>query len=220
MKRLLLLFLIPSLAFGQSVTVNQNNLPVSTTNPFSILTTSSKNGNGVPYADITGQQPTYITSVTFTPITGVMYAFCGSATKAIAVRSFSFGGIATTAGTMQFNIIKTSTAPTGGTSTAATPVPLDSTNAASTGSIRAYSVAPTGGTSVGNLLTYFLYLPDTSAANAESQIPRAVVDAPGGSPLILRGTSQCVEIQSPSTPPAGAQIYVDFMWTETSTFPW
>lgn len=52
---------------------------------------------------------------------------------------------------VQFKIRKQSAASTGGVATTPTPVPLDSTNAATVGVVKLYTTAPTNGASPGNL---------------------------------------------------------------------
>jgi hypothetical protein len=169
---------------------------------------------GAAYSDTEGVKPTYQSWSTITPIAGITYSMCGSATKQVRVRQISLNGFSnTTAGGLQYTIVKTSTAPTTGTSTAATDVQNQSTDAASTiAAPLIWSVAPTSGTTagfVGNSLIGFPLLSAVTPANIQRY--GAIDDTKS---VVLTGIAQCLEVNMLGTPPSGAQLVVGVTWTE------
>lgn len=84
----------------------------------------------------------------------------GSASKTIKVFEVRLMGSAGSAGSQEFDLIKRSTLDTGGTSTTATNVSFDSTNAAPTVVIKAYTANPSAlGTSLGLVDAQLLFIP-------------------------------------------------------------
>lgn len=217
MKRFLALWLMPALAFGQSVTVNTNNLPVSSANPLYTLTSSQKNPSGVPYVDGSGILSSYSVGGTFVPTTGVLVAICGSATKIVGVRGFALTGTAGQTGNLILNILKTSTAPTAGTAVPA--VPVDSAEAAATATVWYYNAAPTPGTSLGSIFTFTQFFPTTTTGQSENQSPRELTPYPWTRPVILRGTNECLELSTASAALTTPSVQFTLAWTESNTFP-
>lgn len=80
-----------------------------------------------------------------------LFTISGSATKIIRIRDFVLFGGQTVGSLVPINIIKRSTANTGGTSTTGTAIPFSSSDAAATAVVTAYTANPTTGTSLGNL---------------------------------------------------------------------
>jgi hypothetical protein len=171
---------------------------------------------GSPLADNTSILPSYASSASFAATTGVLFAACGSATKVLVIRSLLIGGTATTAGFQVMNLIKTSTDPSAGT--AVTPTPADANDAAATGTASYYTSAPTAGTPVGTSDVFPLGFPAT-AAIAGTQLFATLTPAPGRKPIILRGTSQCLEVQTSSAALTGESLQITLTWTEGTTAP-
>lgn len=81
-----------------------------------------------------------------------VFTIIGSATKIVRIRDFVLFGAQTVGSIVPINIIKRSTANTGGTSTAGTAIPFSSTDAGATAVVSAYTANPSAlGTSLGNL---------------------------------------------------------------------
>lgn len=149
------------------------------------------------------------------PLTGALDAFCitGSATKTVRIKRVEISGFDTTAQTAGVNLVLRSTANSGGTSTVPADVALDQTNAVGTAVVRAYTVAPTPGTSLG--------------AIRASSIGFNVAGALGGpvtwefnpnllqQEVVLRGVAQSACINFPAAfTTAGPNVNINVTWTE------
>ena len=157
---------------------------------------------GAIYADTESQKNTFASSVSLVPATGVVWAVCGSSTKTIRVRSLTIGGTATAATTALVTLIKTSTAPSGGTTTAVSNGPLDTLTAvADTAAYTSYTAAPTGGTAVFNPWVNGVPLAVTGTYDPPVAI---VFGAPLGiGSVVLRGAAQCLEVSNATTVTGG-----------------
>jgi hypothetical protein len=85
-------------------------------------------------------------AATFTDV----WVIGGSASKVVRVNFITLCATATAAGSIDTYIVKRSTADTGGTSSAFTAIPSDSTNAAATGTVLVYTANPSGGAAAAN----------------------------------------------------------------------
>jgi len=177
------------------------------------------NSAGQQLVSITGIIPTYSAAGMFGATTGVLFDICGSATKTVVIRAVQISGTASTLGTLNLNFIKTSTAPTGGTGGSITPVPADSNNAAATASVMAYTATPTPGTPVGTFLSFSQTFPTPTTGGAANVIPAPTSVPQGAQPIVLRGTSQCAELQTSSSALTGMSMSVSVVWTEEAFFP-
>lgn len=98
------------------------------------------------------QKKTYATGITGLVVPAAatdVFTIFGSSTKTIVVVHFEVTGAVSSKAMADVQLIKRSTANTGGTATNPAAVPMDSTNAAGTATISAYTANPTLGTSVG-----------------------------------------------------------------------
>jgi hypothetical protein len=135
------------------------------------------------------------------------WQICGSATTTVRVTRFTIAGRQTTAAHADFQILKTSTAATGGTIASGQPFagaavvgyPYDTGTAAGTALTTAWTANPTVGTpivtSAGFLWSGQIFLGNltTTQSNAETLIDFG--NHPG-SAVVLRGTAQCLAISS------------------------
>lgn len=149
--------------------------------------------------------------------TAPWFAICGSATKTIRVQYFEATiTVATAAAYADVVLKKTSTAPSGGTATTLTQVPLDSENAAGTASaVRFYTVLPTAGSAVGVVGSRQVFAPITGTP-AVDVLPvmfdwRTPFAWQG---VVLRGASQCLEASFGTTTTNAPTISTFVMWTE------
>lgn len=94
-----------------------------------------------------------------------VFTIIGSGTKTIQVRNVTVSGTNTGNTNFLIQIVKRSTADTGGTSTTTTLVPLDSNNAAATTTVRSYTANPTLGTLVGAINNRYCFLPALASTN-------------------------------------------------------
>ena len=172
---------------------------------------AARNSAGALYISTAGLLPTYSAAASFTPASGVLSQVCGSATKTVHLKQIIIAGTASSAGTLVLNVIKKSTAPSGGTGTAVTPVSVDDVDAASGASFKYYTAAPTAGTAIGTVASFSLGFPTT----AGYQIPAIFQDASNTKPLTLRGAAECAELQTSSSALTGGNIQVTVTWTET-----
>lgn len=133
----------------------------------------------------------------------------GSATKTVRVRRLQISGVATTTGTSDIQIVKRSTANSGGTSTGATAVPHDSASAAVTATVKAYTANPTLGNAVGTLMAAKITTPNVTAT--VTVVPLIVEFK---NPVVLRGTAQQLAVNLNGVSVVGGSFNVDVTWTE------
>lgn len=156
---------------------------------------------GSQYINNEGRKATYsavansTTTPTFTAAAGVIAVMPGSASKTIRVTrvevTLSTSG---TAAIETISLIKTSAAPTGGTSSAMTIVKHDSGFGNATAAPLLYTVAPTAGTAVGFMRC--AQFNDQSAAlpGAATWLWTFGDGRAGASAIVLRGTAETLEI--------------------------
>lgn len=138
----------------------------------------------------------------------------GSASRTIIVKRIILAGSTGNATTVSshVNVLKRSTANSGGTSTVITSVPHDSQAPTATATIRAYTANPTTGTLVGNIASTQLIFAVTA------DWPAAVIITFGDNGMqgvILRGTGEslCVNLNGATITTSGA-LDASFTWIE------
>ncbi len=142
----------------------------------------------------------------------------GSASKTIIVKRIAVSGATLTAvAYLTVNVMKYSTAASGGTATSAPMVPMDSTFPAATAAfVKYYTAIPTAGTPVGSIATSRTLFQSTTAAAAG--LPRDFVfdfgDMPETKGVVLRGTSQGLGLIWPVVCATTVTLAVDIEWTE------
>lgn len=151
--------------------------------------------------------------------TAMFFVISGSSTRTVTVQRVSMSCPTLTA-VAYHNIVveKWSTAPTGGTATALTKVPLDSNYAAATANlVQVYTAAPTEGTLVGTIGSQ-RFLSTATTANASGTPPDKIewdFRAHGGSSgVVLRGTAQCLSLAFCTAPASAVTMVVEVEWTE------
>lgn len=142
------------------------------------------------------------------------FTITGSATTTIKVRSIGCTGTSTAAGSLVVTATRRSTANTAGTSTTATAVPLDSTDAAATATVRSYTANPTLGTTVGAINSGLLSTVVAASAGVNGLRfdygPDDVRQAP-----TLRGVTQVLALNAGGASlTAGASLTCEVKWTE------
>lgn len=140
-----------------------------------------------------------------------IFTITGSASKTVKITQIQVAATGNN-NNVDLDLIKRSTANTGGTSTSRTAVPHDSTDAAATATVLAYTVNPTLGTPVGTVrATNFA----TSSA-ISPQADRVVFDfgASISKPIVLRGTSQVLAVNLNGNTIAAPAVDISVEWTE------
>lgn len=169
--------------------------------------------------DVDGPDPTYIAAFTaFSPgvaATTDILTLAGSATQTVRVLQVGlFVDTATAAAEYDVQLVRRSTAGTGGTATTVTGRPLDKNDAAATAVAKIYTVAPTAGTLVGLLWAKQAYVPVAPAIAASVLFDFSALGK-GGKALILRGTTDVLAVNLNGATPANA-LSIDgyVVWTE------
>ena len=155
------------------------------------------------------------------------WQICGSATSTVRVTRITISGRQTTAASADFQIIKTSTAATGGTiasgqpfvSAAVVGVPYDTNSAAGTALVTAWTANPTVGTpvvtSAGWIWSGQLFMGNLSTTSSSQPMVINFGNLPA-SAVVLRGAAQCLAISSAvgTGPGSGNLMDITTEWTE------
>ncbi len=141
-----------------------------------------------------------------------VFTIAGSASKVIIPSKITVSCTQTTAGAIDVLLIKRSLADTLGTSTAPTKVPHDSTSAAATATLAAYTANPTLGTAVGNVGTYKLACLAIGTATPQDVLIERF--GPPGAPLLVRGTAEQLVVNLNSVTVTGGSFNIRIEWVE------
>lgn len=169
-----------------------------------------------------GQKATYAAALTAKTATAAgvtpFFTICGSATKTIRVQAFTAHYTIATAGLhADPRLQKTSTATSGGTATALTKVPLDSSSAAATANlVNYYTVLATAGSLVGTVAIQQIWGQITATVTAGSVTPETFrwKSTDETEAVVLRGTAQCLEASFGTTTTNAPTMTVSVIWTE------
>lgn len=173
----------------------------------------------VAASHVDGWKATYSASITALAMANTptdVFTITGSSTKTIRVTRIYLTGIQTTGNTSSILLIRRSTANSAGTSTTPTIVQNDTNDAAATAVVRAYTVNPTLGTTVGTMATYAMYIPAAQPANANSPFiaPDLFAAVRPAEAIVLRGTTQVLAVNFNSTTVTGNSMNIFIEWTE------
>lgn len=170
---------------------------------------------------------TYRASGSFTPqATGAVtvITMTGSATKTVRVKRIMVGGAATALSATLFKLVKTTALGAGGTEVAATVAKLDSASAAATATVSHWTTTlkAAGTTAEGPLTTLRLFqttVTTPTVAFAEAQTLYPEKGAAIGQAIVLRGTSQFLEVQNANAGNLAAGSVLDYMieWEEDAS---
>lgn len=148
-----------------------------------------------------------VTAVTATDV----FTITGSGTKTVKIIELGIAGSAAAAVNLSVALIKRSTANTAGTSTTPAVIPFDSTNAAGTVVVRAYTANPTLGTTVGTLKAF---KPLIDSTTIQSNPIILFVQAEVSQPIVLRGTAEVLAVNFSSTTVTTPAFNMYVVWTE------
>jgi hypothetical protein len=139
------------------------------------------------------------------------FMIIGSASKTVRVRRIAVAGIATAASNIAINLIKRSTANSGGTAASLTIPPHDANSAAASAVVSTYSVNPTTGTSIGNVRSGNLNL---GAAGAAGSLVWEFSNM-NDQAVVLRGVAQALVLNwGGAAVPGGTSMSMYVEWTE------
>ena len=155
------------------------------------------------------------------------WQICGSATSTVKVTRLSINGRQTTAAAADFQLIKTSTAATGGTIAAGQPfasaaivgIPYDTGFAAGTALVTAWTANPTVGTpvvaSAGWIYSGQIFMGNLTTGQGGTPLVIDFGNHPG-SAVTLRGAAQCLAISGAvgTGPGSGNLMDITEEWTE------
>lgn len=140
-----------------------------------------------------------------------IFTITGSASKTVRINRVMVAGTQTAGAVTEVQLVKRSTADTGGTSTAPARVPLDSGDAAATAVVAAYTANPGAlGTLVGAVSADKVLVPATTAQ------PDKKVWTFGGlvKPLVLRGAAEQLAVNLNGVTVTGGSFDITVEWTE------
>lgn len=137
----------------------------------------------------------------------------GNATNTVYLQRVTVSGVQTTAGLVKINLVKRSTADTGGTSAAMTAVPHQTGDTAAVSLPLSFTANPDVlGTAVGSVES--IYLPIGPAATATAN-PTWVFDfGARDKPITLSGVLQGIAVNLNATTVTGGVFTVKFEWIE------
>lgn len=168
---------------------------------------------------VEGQKATYrivYGSIAFTA-TGNFVQIQGSGTKTIRITKIVFCGTLTTGAVGTIDLFKTSTASSGGSPVTASASfsgagKMDSNNAAATATTTAWSTPPSGtGTIVGGIAEEKVFIPATTGT---PQVPVLEFGTRNSQALVLRGTSEYLQVYLTFASYTGASFGATVEWTE------
>jgi len=171
---------------------------------------------GGAYVNHEGLLPTYsvaVTGVTPAATATDVVILSGSATRIIKVRRVILGGAATSASAFVMNLVRRSTAATGGTATTPTPIRRDTTEQAATAEVQQFSANPSAvGTAVGTLQSVRVNL--GALATPNPPFDRSFGDLTT-EPILLRGASEFLAVDfAGASIPGGMVFDYTIIWTE------
>lgn len=189
-------------------------------------------------ADLTGNQAScvsldtgrqcYKVSANFTPqatAAVTLISVTGSATKTVRIKRILIGGVSTALSASVFQLVRTSVLGAGGTTVSPTVGKLDVNSAAATALVSHYTATlKATGTAVGGPLSTQLITTSTvtTPTVALAGVPQAMFPefgAPIGQAIVLRGTSDILEVQNltPVNLGAGTVLTYAIEWEEDAS---
>lgn len=134
----------------------------------------------------------------------------GSASTTVEISRVTIGGVQTAAGQVLVNLLRRSTAATGGTSTNQTNVPHQATDAAATAVIKAYTANPSTGVLVGNVRATRVPLGQSTSLTS----PAVFTFGDNGKPVFLAGVAQTLCVNLGGATITGGTLDIEVEFTE------
>lgn len=155
---------------------------------------------------------TYSSAFNITPaaLATDLFQLIGSATTTVSITKISITATQTTGSQVIFNLIKRSSANTGGTFSTVTMVPNDASDAAATAVGTIYSANPTTGSGIGLIRNFSSFVSPTS-----TQSNVYTYDfGDSGKPIVLSGVAQALVLSLGGVTIAGGAVLVWIEFTE------
>lgn len=183
-------------------------------------------GNKVPMHSLDSSRQVYRASANFTPTaTGAvtMISVTGSATKTVRIKRIAIGGVSTAVSGSVLMLQRVTALGAGGTTVSPTIAKLDTASATATALVSHYTstLKATGTTLIGGPITTryvgtnIVTTPATLAMDSYvTMFPEG--GAPIGQAIVLRGTSEILEVQNVTPANLGAGTVYSYMveWEE------
>ena len=141
-----------------------------------------------------------------------IFTITGSAGKVVKIRALRVTATRTANGTIDVLLVKRSAANTLGTSTAPTRVPNDSSNAAATATVLAYTANPTLGTLVGTFKGRKMFI--NASGTGGSDVSDWDFDQNVAQPPTVRGIAEVIAVNLNGVTIAGGSFDIAIEWTE------
>lgn len=168
----------------------------------------------IPQVSITTNIPTYATTDGNIANTGAGDIFClsnTSATRYLYINEIHTNGTATAALVVNVNVIKRSTAASGGTPVAESIIPFSNNNPATVATAVGYTVSPTPGTAIGTIMSHKVAIGVQGNTASISDAEFLFGNKADQAIRIGNGHSLCVNVAAAG---AGASWAVYMKWTE------
>ena len=147
----------------------------------------------------------------------MFFVITGVATRALIVKKIRVSGdTLTTLAVGSIVVEKWSTAPTGGTATALTQVPLDSASPAGAATLcQVYTAAPTEGTLIGTVACHRHVWKSATVVDAPfSDVEFVFGDHEDTHGVYLRGTAEALSLAFGAAPATAITLAVEVEWVE------
>lgn len=185
--------------------------------PANSLQVVSLDKTGAQMSNGEGRKPTYSAAViAYSPyatpqdILGIV----GSASKQVRVLRFAVSGRATQANQLDVQLVKRSSADTGGTPSALTAVSHDSNDGAASAAVSSFAAAPTAGTLVGAIRAQQINLSASGSGGAAVPVEFDFGTVNDKS-VVLNSASEGLYLNlNGATMPAGTVLNVFVEWSE------
>jgi hypothetical protein len=141
-----------------------------------------------------------------------VFTISGVDSRSVKIAQMRVSGLATTAGAVNMNIIKRSTANTGGTSANLTAASHDSNDPTPSAVVKNYTANPTAlGTAIGTVRAERLTLP---LAGTQSAFVIFDFGIRLGKPIILNSSTEFLCLNCNGAAPAGTSLSIYIEWVE------
>jgi hypothetical protein len=185
--------------------------------PANSLQVVSLDRTGAQMSNGEGRKPTFsAAAIAYSPYATPqdIFGIVGSASKQVRVLRFAVSGRATSANQLDVQLVKRSSADTGGTPTALTAVSHDSNDGAASAVVSSFAAAPTAGTLTGAIRAQQINL--SAAGSGGAAVP---VEFDFGSvndkSIVLNAASEALYLNlNGAAVPAGMVLNVFVEWSE------
>lgn len=162
--------------------------------------------------DLGSRKRTYSAGISVVPAATAtdVIEIIGSASARVEIVRITISGIQTTAGLVLTNLIRRSTAATLGTSTNASLIPHQATDAASTAVVKVYTANPTVGVAVGTVRSRRVPVGTATSLIA----PTEITFGENAKPIILSGVAQTLCINLNGVTVTGGTLNVEIEFNE------